>query len=75
MYREKEHDLLLAVRNGEYQKENGTFSSDFYDIVSMYEKRLAYAAAHTSLPEAPDIERVQEYVMSVNERVVRDAIS
>lgn len=75
VYREKEHDLLLAVRNGEYQKEDGTFSSDFYDIVSMYEKRLAYAAAHTSLPEAPDMERVQEYVMSVNERVVRNEIS
>ena len=73
-YREKEHDLLLQIRGGKFQKEDGSFSQEFYDIVSDYENRLHYAAEHTFLPEEPDMERVQEFVMSVNERVVKNEI-
>ncbi len=70
-YRKKEHDLLLAIRAGEYQKADGSFREEFYEMVSDYEKRLDIAARETSLPEAPDMDKVQEYVMSVNERVIR----
>ncbi|MBD5462589.1 MAG: nucleotidyltransferase [Lachnospiraceae bacterium] len=73
-YRSKEHELLLRIRGGEYQKEDGTFDEAFYDIVSDYERKLDYAAAHTHLPDEPDMEKVQEFVMSVNEKVVRDEI-
>lgn len=71
-YREKEHDLLMDIRSGKFQRADGTFHDSFYDLVSEYEKRIHYAAEHTALPEEPDMERVQEFVMSVNERVVRD---
>lgn len=70
-YREKEQELLLSVRRGEYQKEDGTFREEFYDIVADYEKKPDYAAEHTILPEEPDMERVEEFVMGVNELVVR----
>lgn len=73
-YRAKEHDLLLSIRNGGYQKEDGIFREDFYDIVNAYEKKLDYAAANTALPDEPDMKTVQEYVMSVNEKVIRDEI-
>lgn len=73
-YRSKEHDLLLSIRRGDYQKADGTFREEFYEIVKEYEKKLAYAAEHTSLPDEPDINRVQEYVMAVNEKVIRDEI-
>lgn len=73
-YRKKEHELLVSIRRGDYQKDDGTFSNDFYDIVEDYEKKLEYAATHTKLPDEPDIEKVQEFVMKVNERVVRDEI-
>lgn len=73
-YRSKEHELLLRIRGGEYQKEDGAFDEAFYDIVADYERKLDYAAAHTHLPDEPDIEKVQEFVMSVNEKVVRDEI-
>lgn len=73
-YREREHELLLAIRRGDYQKEDGTFREEFYELVSDYERKLHYAAEHTALPEEPDMEKVQEYVMSVNERVVKDEI-
>lgn len=34
-------------------------------------KRLAYTKENTSLPENPDYNRAEEFIMSVNERVVR----
>ena len=39
-----------------------------------FEKKLHYAAEHTDLPEEPDMAKVQELVMAINERVVRDEI-
>lgn len=73
-YRKAEHELLLSVRNGEYQKPDGSYREEFYDIVMEYEKKLHEAAGNTELPDEPDMHEVQEFVMSVNERVVRDEI-
>lgn len=73
-YRKDEHELLMKIRRGEFQKEDGTYRTEFYEILANYEKRLHEAAENTSLPDEPDYERVQEFVMSVNERVVRDEI-
>ncbi|WFR56711.1 nucleotidyltransferase domain-containing protein [Anaerocolumna sp. AGMB13025] len=69
-YREKEHDLLMAIRNGEYQKEDGMFRNEFYELLADYEKKLNYAIAHTVLPDNPDMERVEEFVERINERVI-----
>lgn len=73
-YREKEHDLLMDIRSGKYQKADGLFDDSFYDMLSEYEKRLHYAAENTDLPDEPDMDRVQEMVMEINERVIRDEI-
>lgn len=70
-YRKDEHDLLLSIRNGEFQKEDGTFHKDFYELLDNYEKKLHYAAKNTNLPDEPNIKAVEEFVISVNERVVR----
>jgi predicted nucleotidyltransferase len=69
-YRENDLDLLMSIRNGKYQKEDSTFYMEFFDMVTDYENRMNYAAENTSLPETPDYKRVEEFVMSVNERVV-----
>lgn len=73
-YREKEHDLLMDIRFGKYQKEDGTFRDEFYEMLSDFEKRLNYAAENTNLPEEPDLSKVQDLVMTINESVVRDEI-
>nr|WP_300816036.1 nucleotidyltransferase domain-containing protein [uncultured Acetatifactor sp.] len=73
-YREKEHNLLMDIRSGKYQKGDGTFHESFYEMLTDFEKRLHYAAENTDLPEEPDMEKVQELVMTINERVVRDEI-
>lgn len=71
-YRQEEHELLLSIRRGDYQQEDGNFSKAFYEIVSDYERKLDEAAQHTRLPDEPDMDAVQKYVMSVNEKVIKD---
>lgn len=73
-YRDSEHDLLMSIRNGEYLDDNRQPVSSFYDILNEYEKRFEYAKNNTSLPEKPDNERIDEFVMSVNEKIVRDGV-
>ncbi|MGB8452668.1 MAG: nucleotidyltransferase domain-containing protein [Anaerocolumna sp.] len=73
-YRKAEHGLLLSIRRGDYQKEDGTFTKEFYEIVSDYERKLNEASQYTRLPDEPDMTKVQEYVMSVNEKVIKDEI-
>ena len=67
-YREADHDLLMSIRHGEYQREDGTYRQEFFDMVSEFEKKLAYAKENTSLPAHPDMKKVEEFVMDVNRR-------
>ena len=67
-YREADHDLLMGIRRGKYQQEDGTYRQEFFDMVNDFEKRLAYAKENTSLPEHPDMKKVEEFVMDVNRR-------
>ena len=69
-YREKEHDLLMNIRNGEYLDKNQQPISSFYDLLSELEKRLEYDEKNTSLPETPDYQRINEFRMFVNEKIV-----
>lgn len=71
-YREADRELLMAIRNGKYQKRDGAFDNAFFDMVNDYEKRLEYAAENTALPEKPDMDKIEAFVISVNERVVKD---
>lgn len=71
-YRENDLELLMAIRHGKFQKEDGTFRTEFFDMITDYENRLNYAKGNSSLPAAPDQKRVQDFVMSVNERVIHD---
>ena len=73
-YREKEHDFLMDIRNGKYLTKDNKVLPEFYDIVDEYEKRLEYAKKNTSLPEKPDYDKINEFVISVNERVVKGEV-
>lgn len=70
-YRRNEHDLLMSIRNGEYLDENRQPITSFYDLLNEYEKRFDYAKNNTSLPDIPDYKRINEFKMSVNERIVK----
>ena len=70
-YREKEHDLLMDIRNGKFLDDDRQPIPEFYEMVDDYEKKLEYAKNNTNLPDNPDYKRINEFVASVNERVVR----
>lgn len=73
-YRDKEHDLLMDIRNGKYLDKNRQPIPEFYEMVDEYEKRLDYAKENTDLPDSPDYKKINEFVASVNERVVKGEI-
>lgn len=73
-YRNKEHDLLMDIRNGKYLDKNRQPIPEFYEMVDEYEKRLDYAKENTDLPDSPDYKKINEFVAFVNERVVRGEI-
>ena len=60
----------MDIRAGKYLDGNDEPTSEFFEMVNDYEKRLDYAKENTSLPDEPDYETINEFVMRVNERVV-----
>lgn len=73
-YREKEHDLLMDIRNGKYLDERDQPIPEFYEMVKNFEDKLDYAAKNTNLPDSPNYKKINEFVASVNERVVKGEI-
>lgn len=73
-YREEEHDFLMDIRNGKYLGSNNQPVPEFFEIVDELEKKLEYDKVHTELPEKPDYNRIKEFTMSVNERIVKGEI-
>ena len=71
-YRKNNLDLLMSIRNGDYQKEDGSFRSEFFEMIDECEKRLEYDAKNTSLPDHPDYNKINDFVMDVNERIIRN---
>lgn len=73
-YREKDHDFLMSIRNGKYLDANYQPTPEFYEMLDELEKRFEYAKNNTSLPESPNYKKINEFVMSVNERVVKGEV-
>ena len=69
-HRKDDLPLLLAIRRGEYMQEDGSFSPLFYEILGDYEKKLDEAAKSTSLPDNPDMDKVERFVERVNRYAV-----
>lgn len=69
-FRENDLDLLMSIRNGEYQNADGTFKSEFFEMVDEFEKRLTYDSKNTILPDTPDYDRINDYVYDINRKIV-----
>ena len=70
-YREKDHDLLMEIRNGKYLDDNKQPTPEFFEMVDEFEKKLEYAKQNTDLPDNPDFDAIKEFSISINERVVK----
>jgi predicted nucleotidyltransferase len=62
--------LLMEIRTGGFQSEDRTFKKEFYELLNDYEQRLNRAARATSLPDNPDMARVEEFVEYVNRATI-----
>ena len=65
-YRTIDHDLLMSIRAGKFQHEDGTFDDSFFDLVHELSNEMEYAKANTSLPRSPDMKKIEEFMMDVN---------
>ncbi len=71
-HRTNDLELLRSIRRGDFQKADGTFKQEFYDLLSEYENRLERAVQSTRLPDNPDMEEVERFVEYVNRRAIED---
>ena len=71
-YREKEHDLLMDIRNGKYLDRQKKPTLEFYEFVKSLETRLEYAKNNTVLPDEPDYGRINDFVCEINEKIVKE---
>ena len=69
-YRSEDHDLLMNIRSGVFQKDDGTYRSEFFEMVNDYEERLHYAQQHTNLPKKPNMKLIEELVIDINRRSI-----
>ena len=74
-YREKDHSFLMDIRNGKYLDDNRQPLPVFFEMVNDFEKKLEYAKNNTSLPEIPDYNAIKEFLISVNERIVKGELN
>lgn len=65
-YREKEHDLLMDIRNGKYLGEDEKPNKEFFDIVHDYENRIQLAKEKSVLPNKPDFKRIETFIIEAN---------
>lgn len=73
-YRENDIPFLMDIRNGKFLGSNSQPLAEFYEMVNDYEKRLEYAVENTGLPDKPDYNKINDFLMSVNERVILNKI-
>lgn len=70
-YQDKNHDLLMSIRNGNYRTENEGIKPEFYDLLHSLEDRAEKAKLTTSLPKKPNMKAIEELVMKINSEVLK----
>ena len=67
-FRETDHDLLMAIRNGDYLTTNkdGTLNYSYiFELVDELEKKFKYACDNSPLPKNPNYKKVEELLMNI----------
>ena len=65
-YREKDKQLLLDIKNGEYTYE------EIFEMTDKYEKEFKYIADNSPLPKKPDYKKVEELLMTIYMEVLKN---
>lgn len=64
-YRENEHEFLMGIRNGK-------IDFDIIELAYELENRLKYAAENTDLPEKPNMSKIEELLVYINEETLKN---
>lgn len=64
-YREKEHELLMKIKNGEYMLPDGSYDNTFSKMIDELRDNFNAAVKKTKLPDYPDYERMETIKMQV----------
>jgi len=70
-YREKEHDLLMSIRNGAYLTDDDRVRPEFFELVDELAARLERDKELSVLPKEPDWNRINRFAMEVNADIVQ----
>lgn len=72
-YREKEHALLMNIRNGKYMTGDGLkVTSDFYDMLQEIQADYLYSIQNTVLPDQPNKQRITEVMSTIYKRLEKE---
>ena len=66
-YCTKHHYLLMDIRNGKYQQEDGRLNSAFFDLVNQLQSHMDYSFQHTQLPKKVDIDAINNLQLELIE--------
>lgn len=69
-YREKDHNLLMDIRNGKYMTSDGNLNDEFYKIVSDIEIKCKLSLETSNLPKKANTQEIEKWLMSVNKRII-----
>lgn len=64
-YREKEHELLMKIRNGFYRTENGGVKPEFYELLNSLEAEAQELYSTTSLPKQVDKFKIADLLVDI----------
>lgn len=60
----------MNVRNGYFMNEDGSYKSEFFDILNELKKKLDYAKNNTSLQKEPNYKKIEEFVVETNKKII-----
>jgi hypothetical protein len=60
----------MNVRNGYFMNEDGSYKSEFFDILNELKKKLDYAKSNTSLQKEPNYKKIEEFVIETNRKII-----
>lgn len=71
-YRTEDHGVLMDIRAGKYRNEDGTVKKEFYDLLHKLEDELGKAKDNCKLPLRVDFNKLQEFVVMINKKMLGD---
>ena len=74
-YRANEREDLMDVKNGKYLTEDNLPSDDYYKWIVNMDRLFLHLKKNNTLPDKLDMSVIDNYVMSVHEKIVKDEVN